>query len=211
MVADWWAHRSSGGSALVMARRNADVDDLNRRARRHVAAAAGLRGSPLVIARPFQVGDQVICTRNDDPNQVRNDTVGTITDLRCRQRAVTISTDDGDRRLGGEHIDAGHRRHGYAVTVHKAQGRTRDHGLLLASDDMPREMGIGLSRARDSNRMYHVDDEPADELEHHGRPGERPDPFELVTDSLRQGDAKGLAIEREDADVQVDEGADLGW
>ena len=86
--------------------------------------------------------------------------------------------------------------HGHAVTVHKAQGRTCDHGLLLASDDMHREMGyVGLSRGRDSNRMYLVDDEPADELEHHGRPGKRSDPFVLVAESLRRSAVKDLAID----------------
>ena len=211
MVANWWTHRSTGESALMMARRNADVDDLNRRARRHVAAAGELRGHALVIAgRPFQVGDQVICTRNDYPNGVRNGTVGTITDISYQQRTVTIETDDGDRRLDREYLDAGHMRHGYAVTVHKAQGRTCDHGLLLASDDMHREMGyVGLRRGRDSNRMYLVDDEQADELEPHGRPGEGLDTFELVTDSLRRSAAKDLAIDHSGA-PEVDDGADIG-
>ena len=212
MVADWWRHRSGGRSALMMARRNADVDDLNRRARRPVADAGELRRTPLVVAgRPFQVGDQVICTRNDYPNGIRNGTVGTITDIDHRCRGVTISTDDGDRRLGSDYLAAGHMRHGYAVTVHKAQGRTCDHGLLLASDDMHREMGyVGLSRGRDSNRMYLVDDEAADELEHHSRPGERPDPFDLVTDSLRRSAAKELAIDHSGPD-EIDDGADIGW
>ena len=212
MVADWWVHRSAGGSVLMMARRNADVDDLNRRARCHVAAAGELRGSPLVIAgRPFQVGDQVICTRNDYPNSVRNGTVGTITDIGYRQRGVTISTEEGDRRLESEYLDAGHMRHGYAVTVHKAQGRTCDHGLLLASDDMRREMGyVGLSRGRESNRMYLVADEAADELEYHGRSGEQADPFDLVTDSLRRSAAKDLAIDQPHV-PEIDDGADIGW
>jgi hypothetical protein len=88
-------------------------------------------------------------------------------------------------------------RHGYAVTAHKAQGRTCDHGLLLASDDLHREMGcVGLSRGRGSNRMCLVSDEPADELEHHGRAGEKADPLDLVVDSLRRSAAKELAIDR---------------
>jgi ATP-dependent exoDNAse (exonuclease V) alpha subunit len=212
MVADWWTHRSAGSSALMMARRNSDVDDLNRRARRHVAAAGELQGPPLVTrGRPFQVGDQVICTRNDYPNGIRNGTVGTITDIDHRQRSVTISTDDGDRRLDSDYLDAGHMRHGYAITVHKAQGRTCDHGLLLASDDMHREMGyVGLSRGRDSNRMYLVDDEAVDELEHHSRPDDRPDPLDLVTDSLRRSAAKELAIDHTAPD-EIDDGADIGW
>jgi hypothetical protein len=45
----------------MMARRNADVDDLNRRARRHVAAAGELSGEPIMVGgRPFQVGDPAL-------------------------------------------------------------------------------------------------------------------------------------------------------
>lgn len=208
MVADWWNLRSAGSSALMMARRNSDVEDLNRRARRHVADAGELQGPPLVVrGRPFQVGDQVLCARNDYPNGIRNGTVGTITDIDHRHRSITISTDDGDRRLDSDYLAAGHMRHGYAVTVHKAQGRTCDHGLLLASDDMHREMGyVGLSRGRDSNRMYVVADEPADELEHHSQPGKKPDPFDLVTDSLRRSAAKDLAIDHAEP-----EEIEVGW
>ena len=153
----------------------------------------------------------MICTRNDYPNGIRNGTVGNITDIDHPQRSVTISTDDGDRRLDSDYLAAGHMRHGYAVTVHKAQGRTCDHGLLLASDDMHREMGyVGLSRGRDSNRMYLVDDKAADELERHSRLGERPDSLELVTDSLRRSAAKELAIDQSELE-EIDDGADVGW
>jgi hypothetical protein len=76
---------------------------------------------------------------------------------------------------------------------------------------MRREMGyVGLSRGRDSNRMYLVDDEPADELEHHSRTGEGPDPLGLVTDSLRRSAAKELAIDHSEPD-EIDDGADIGW
>ncbi len=212
MVADWASHRSAGESALMMARRNADVDDLNRRARCLIAAAGELSGPVMFVAgRPFQVGEQVICTRNDHPNGIRNGTVGTIVGLSCSERTVTISTEDGERNLASDYIDAGHLRHGYAVTVHKAQGRTCDRGLLLASDDLHREMGyVGLSRGRESNRMYLVSDEPGDELERHGRPDDRSDPFDLVVDSLRHSDAKELAIDQSGLD-ELDDGADIGW
>lgn len=72
---------------------------------------------------------------------------------------------------------------------------------------MHREMGyVGLSRGRDSNRMYVVADEPADELEHHSQPGKKPDPFDLVTDSLRRSAAKDLAIDHAEP-----EEIEVGW
>jgi conjugative relaxase-like TrwC/TraI family protein len=213
MVGDWFRHRNDGRTSLMMAGRNADVDDLNRRARRFVAAAGELSGESMMVAgRPFQVGDQVVCTRNDHPNGVRNGTGGQITAIDHRTRTVTIATEEGDRTLGRDYLAAGWMRHGYAVTVHKAQGRTCDHGLLLASDDLHREMGyVGLSRGRESNRMYVVSTEPADELERHGRHEERDDLYDLVVESLHKSAAKELAIDRADPDLGADDDLDLGW
>ena len=197
----------------MMARRNADVDDLNRRARRYVRAAGELSGEPLVVnERPFQIGDHVICTRNDYANGILNGTTGTITHIDHEEAAVTLATEDGTRRLDDEYLAAGSMRHGYAVTVHKAQGRTCEHGLLLASDDLHREMGyVGLSRGKQSNRMYLVAGEPADELEHHTRT-DRADPLDVVVvvDSLRRSAAKELAIDQMH-DRDIDGGADIGW
>lgn len=213
MVGDWYRHRSQGESALMMARRNADVDDLNRRARRLVAAGGELSGEPIIVAgRPFQIGDYVVCMRNDHSNGVRNGTVGEITGIDLRRVTVTIATEEGDRILGRDYLGGGWVRHGYAVTVHKAQGRTCDHGLLLASDDLHREMGyVGLSRGRESNRIYVVSSEPADELERHGRHEERADPYDLVVDSLHKSAAKELAIDRADPDIGADDDFDVGW
>ena len=212
MVDQGWRHRNAGDDALMMARRNADVDDLNRRARRHVHAAGELSGEPLVVNdRPFQIGDQVICTRNDYANGIRNGTTGTITHIDHMPPAVTLSTEDGTRRLDKAYPAAGSMRHGYAVTVHKAQGRTCDHGLLLVSDDLHREMGhVGLSRGKQSNRMYLVADEPFDELERHGTRTDRADPL-VVVDSLRRSTAKQLALDQFHDQPDIDDGADIGW
>lgn len=164
----------------------------------------------IVAGRPFQVGDAVVCTRNDHPNDVRNGTVGEITAIDHRTTAVTIATEEGERILGADYLAEGWMRHGYAVTVHKAQGRTCDHGLLLASDDLHREMGyVGLSRGRESNRIYVVSTEPADELERHGRHEERADPYDLVVESLHKSAAKELAIDHSEPE-EIDDGADIG-
>lgn len=207
MALDWFRHRLAGDDALMMARRNVDVDDLNRRARRLVAEAGSLTGPTLIVSdRPFQVGDEVVCLRNDYPNRVRNGTTGTITDVDFHRRVVTIETGDGRRTLDADYLDAGWMRHGYAVTIHKAQGRTCDHGLLLGGDDIHRETGyVGLSRGRESNRMYAVSTNRGDDSMYHGRE-EQYDPYELLADALSKSDGKTLAIEADhDADI------DIGW
>jgi len=209
MVGDWWQHRQHGSDALMLTRRNADVDDLNRRARRLVADAGELSGEPIEIAgRPFQIGDQIVCLRNDYRSHVRNGTTGTITNINHHRSTITIDTDYGVRQLDSAYLAAGLIRHGYAITVHKAQGRTADHGLLLGTDDLTRESGyVGLSRGRESNRLYVVSTDCDDDLEHHARADDRDDPRRIVLDALHINTAKQLAS---DFSYAKSAGVDIG-
>ncbi len=51
-----------------------------------------------------------------------------------------------------KYLSAGHLTHGYATTVHKAQGATVDAALLLVNDKSYREAAYtGLSRGRVAN------------------------------------------------------------
>ncbi len=211
MVDDWWTHRQAGQSALMLARRNVDVEDLNRRARTLMADAGRLVGEALIVmGRPFQIGDEIVCLRNNSSLRVNNGTVGTITDIdHHRQRRVTVDTIYGARTLDAAYVRAGWIRHGYAVTVHKAQGRTVDYGLLLGTDDLTRESGyVGLSRGRQSNRLYTIETHRDDELDQHGRQGRRQEPAHLVLDALHQSSAKQLAIDQ--ITSAGHEGADIG-
>jgi conjugative relaxase-like TrwC/TraI family protein len=214
MVGDWWTHCQAGDQALMLARRNIDVDDLNRRARTLMADAGRLVGEPLVVkGRPFQIGDEIVCLRNDTRLAVNNGTIGTITGIDHDRRRISIDTTHGERTLDTSYVQAGSIRHGYAVTVHKAQGRTVDHGLLLGTDDLSRESGyVGLSRGRHSNRLYTIDTDrdDADELEPHHRPNHRREPDDLVLDALHHSSAKQLAIDQT-ASTAHDDGADIGW
>ncbi len=213
MVADWWQHRQNGEDVLMLARRNVDVDDLNRRARQLMAAAGRLSGEAIVVGgRPFQRGDEIVCLRNDNRLGVLNGSTGTITDIDHDQRRVTIDTAGGSRRLDARYLDAGHVRHGYAVTVHKAQGRTTDHSLLLGNDQLSRESGyVGLSRGRESNRIYVLDTRHDDiEVERHGRPSRLKDPAVAVLDALHTSQAKELAVDQIVPSAEIDSGIDIG-
>jgi ATP-dependent exoDNAse (exonuclease V) alpha subunit len=66
----------------MLATRRADVDDLNRRARA-VLQAEGRLGPDLleVEGRPFTVGDEVLCRRNDSCLGVLNGTRATVMGL----------------------------------------------------------------------------------------------------------------------------------
>ena len=214
MVDDWWEHTCNGADALMMAPRWADADDLNRRARHHLREAGHLDGEPIIVGdRPFEVGDRVLCLRNDYQRNLRNGMIGTITAVSHEHRQIVLATDDGRRVLPTDYLDAGHIRHGYAVTVHKAQGSTCDHSLVLGSDELYREMGyVALSRGRISNRMYLVDNaERLADLEAHAPSHEpdRPDVAGLVRDALATSHAKDLATNRA-AEMDADFDLDIG-
>ncbi len=157
LVADWWAATSAGEQAVMVAARHRDVADLNARARQRRMAAGQLGGAELVAdERAFAAGEQVVCLRNDRRLGVVNGTLATVVEVRSDDRSVVVETNDEARReLPAWYLEAGHLDHGYALTIHKAQGMTVDRCFVLGSDRLYREAGyVGLSRGRHSNHLY---------------------------------------------------------
>ena len=135
----------------MVAARHYDVDDLNARARSHRQTAGELTGPTLELdGRPYQAGDRVMTLRNQRRLGVRNGTFATITAVDTEQRALTIRTDQATvHQLPTAYLDAGHVRHAYATTIHKAQGITVDQALVLGNDTLYQEAGyVALSRGR---------------------------------------------------------------
>lgn len=197
MVADWWSHRVAGDTVAMTAYRRNDVDDLNGRARAYLVRAGEVSGPELVLDdRPYQAGDQVVCLRNNRRLGVHNGTRATIEAVDPDRATITIAV--GDRRvmLPKQYLDDGHLAHGYATTIHKAQGATVDRGLVLGTDELFRERGyVALSRGRTSNHLYLVGAAEIVDSTGHGPPPRIVDPVDVVQAALhRQGD-KQLAID----------------
>ena len=107
--------------------------------------------------REFQAGDEILLLRNDRPFDLRTGTRATIERVHERSNlAMTIITSDGVRHaIPTWYTEAGHVGHGYAMTIHKAQGLTCDQALVYATDDLYQELGyVAMSRGRDINRLY---------------------------------------------------------
>ena len=108
--------------------------------------------------------------------------------------ALTVKdlADRGCTSLPGDYV-ANHVALAYAVTIHKAQGVTVDHAVLLVDERTTAEgIYVGMTRGRRSNTALAV---CADiELEH--RPvGHPPTPIEVVTEALARVTAERAALE----------------
>ena len=146
---------------LMLARSNADVDELNTLARRHAIDTGAVHGQPLLTAggREWRAGDRLGVTRNDRRIQVGTDYLrngDTFTVTGRTSSGLTVQRLDGTdtAELPIAYV-AEHARDGWASTIASAQGATVDDALLLARPGLDRNnLYVGLTRGRDSNHVY---------------------------------------------------------
>src|SRR4051812_12857615 len=88
------------------------------------------------------------------PLEVKNGTLGTLE--RLEGSSLTVRLDGADRRaVHFELKDYAHVDHGYAATIHKAQGVTVDRTHVLASSFMDRHAAyVGLTRHREGVELH---------------------------------------------------------
>ena len=157
LVADWYRADASGQHAVMIAAHRTDVADLNDRARHHLIADGRL--GPAIWRNDtteFSIGDRVVAHRNRYDLGLINGDRGTVTG--ATPESVTVRLDrSATVDAPNSYIDDGQLSHGYAVTVHKAQGMTCDAAYLLGDDGLFNELGYtGLSRGRRENHLYAV-------------------------------------------------------
>ena len=202
LVADWWAAGDLSRSVMLAQRRD-DVSDLNARARAHMRAAGRLGERELQLpGGSFAVGDHVIAKRNDLQHGVVNGERGRVIAVDPDARRLTLDC-HGDRvALEARYLDDRTVRgdptlqHGYAMTVHVAQGLTVDHAFVLAGPGLNRELGYtALSRGRHTNRLYAARDPDTTRVEYAPTDPHRHDPIARITAQLRTSSATTLAID----------------
>ena len=157
LVEAWRTATRNGDQAIMLAPRRSDVDELNRLARQQLASDRSLRGVVLTVdGTSFQRGDRVVTLRNDYHLGVRNGSLATVTKIHGYSGEITIRPDHGkSQRISAAYLQDGHVAHGYAITVHKAQGITTDRAYVLGTGDLYRELGyVALSRGRLSNDLF---------------------------------------------------------
>ena len=164
MVNDWWQSFGQGEDALMVAKRNAEVEKLNALARERMRAEGRLGEAEIEVGEArFAAGDQVITRVNDHKAKIYN---------RERWRVEAVDPESGALVLDG--IDTRGRvcvdsvflgrvtnygdpalQHAYAATTYQAQGATVDRAYVMADPSMDRqEFYVAASRTREETFFY---------------------------------------------------------
>lgn len=157
LVADWYGAQKTGTAVMVASRRS-DAVDLNGRARA-LLIGDGHLGEPVLehSGSEYRIGDRILTHANRYDLGLINGMTGTVTGANDLGLIVDLTADNRRALVPTEYIDDGNLTHGYALTIHKAQGMTVDHSFVLGDDSIYAEMGYtGLTRGRHANRLYIV-------------------------------------------------------
>ncbi|MGC5841710.1 Ti-type conjugative transfer relaxase TraA, partial [Mesorhizobium abyssinicae] len=148
-------------SRIILTHTNDEVRALNQAAREGMRAAGDL-GDEVQLdvergARNFASGDRVMFLRNERGLGVKNGTLGVINEVSTQ--SMTVRIDDG-RSVRFDLKDYAHIDHGYAATIHKAQGMTVDRTHILATPGMDAHGSyVALSRHRDGMDIHYGGDD----------------------------------------------------
>jgi len=152
-------------SRIILTHTNDEVRALNDEARARLRMGGSL-GPDVAMKvergdRSFASGDRVMFQRNDRDLGVKNGTLGTVQSIDRMRMGVLL--DDG-RSIAFDLKDYTHVDHGYAATIHKAQGMTVDRVHVLATPGLDRHSAyVAMSRHRESVDLHYGRDDFADQ------------------------------------------------
>jgi hypothetical protein len=198
MVRDWWRSYREGQDALMIAKRNAEVERLNALAREVMKAGGRLGDSEFEVGEArFAVGDQVITRVNDHKAEIHNRERWRIEAIDAEGRGVGLVGIDTDRRVvvDGDYLarqnpndGAPALQHGYAATTYQAQGSTVDRAYVMADPSMDRqEFYVAASRSRQETWFYATPEIDLERVEFAPVPGVREDLSHIAAAAERDG------------------------
>ncbi len=151
-------------SQIILTHTNDEVRELNDMTRTALRGAGALGEDVTVVTergeRVFATGDRLMFLRNDRELGVKNGSLGEIEHV--SPQSISIKLDDG-RAIAFDTKYYDNIDHGYAATIHKAQGMTVDRTHVLATPGMDRHAAyVALSRHREGMDLHYGRDDFAD-------------------------------------------------
>jgi conjugative relaxase-like TrwC/TraI family protein len=164
MVRDWWQSFREGEDALMVAKRNAEVEKLNALAREVMRTEGRLGSQEVEVGEGrFARGDQVITRINDHRAEIYNRERFRVAEVDAEARSVVLDGIDTQRRVCVDSVylervtENGDPalQHAYAATTYQAQGATVDRAYVMADASMDRqELYVAASRSREETFFY---------------------------------------------------------
>ncbi|MGN6815060.1 MAG: MobF family relaxase [Solirubrobacterales bacterium] len=165
MVEDWWQQFERGKDALMIAKRNAEVGELNAMARAKMKAEGRLRGEEIEVGKArFAKGDQIITRINDQRAGIYNRERWRVAEVDAKSRRLVLDGIDTRGRVSVDSVYLDRLRgtdkgpaieHAYAATTYQAQGATVESAFVMADPSMNRqEFYVATSRTSGETRIY---------------------------------------------------------
>jgi Ti-type conjugative transfer relaxase TraA len=159
LIADWNHDYDQTKTMLILAHLRRDVRMLNVMAREQLVER-GIVGEGHLFRtadgeRRFDAGDQIVFLKNEGSMGVKNGMIGRV--MEAAPNRITVAVGEGDQRrqvMVESHI-YNNLDHGYATTIHKAQGATVDRVKVLASLSLDRHLTyVAMTRHREDLQVY---------------------------------------------------------
>ncbi|QEE43338.1 Ti-type conjugative transfer relaxase TraA (plasmid) [Rhizobium sp. WL3] len=160
LIGDWDRDYDPAKSMLILAHLRRDVGLLNRLARERLIARGvidiGFAFRTAEGRRDFAAGDQIVFLKNEGSMGVRNGMLGKVVEASAGRLVVEVGEGEHRRRVSVEERFYNNLDHGYATTVHKAQGATVDRVKVLASLSLDRHLTyVAMTRHREDLGIYY--------------------------------------------------------
>ncbi|MFG1428875.1 Ti-type conjugative transfer relaxase TraA [Roseixanthobacter glucoisosaccharinicivorans] len=160
LIADWNRDYDPAKSSLILAHLRRDVRALNDMARGKLIERGLLEEGHAFRTeegeRRFAVGDQIVFLRNEGSLGVKNGMIGKVVEAAPRRFVAEIGDGADRRRVEVDQRFYRNVDHGYATTVHKAQGATVDRVKVLATLSLDRHLTyVAMTRHREDVALYY--------------------------------------------------------
>ncbi len=159
LIADWNHDYDQTKTTLILAHLRRDVRMLNVMAREKLVEH-GIVGEGHVFKtadgpRRFDAGDQIVFLKNEGSLGVKNGMIGHVVEAAANRIVATVGEGDQRRQVTIEQQFYNNIDHGYATTIHKAQGATVDRVKVLASLSLDRHLTyVAMTRHREDLQVY---------------------------------------------------------
>jgi hypothetical protein len=159
-IADWKTH-GNNRTRLALAHRRKDVHAINQTIRASMREQGHVTEETLFETehgpRAFAAGDRLLFTRNDRDLGVKNGMLATVKQVSDDQISVMLDNDTGgnSRIVSFSPSEFSAFDHGYAVTIHRAQGCTVDRSFVLSSKTMDSHLSyVALTRHKSEVSIF---------------------------------------------------------